>query len=96
MFSPEGIGIVSPARIRLAAPTIVLQADSEIGLTAGTQVVNAAPAIELDGAITQGEGPNGGSAQMAGPLAVQGDVVAAGTSSHTRRDSEGGTTSPPL
>ncbi len=97
-FSPAGIDIVSPSRIRLAAPSIVLQADSEIGLTAGTQVVNAAPAIELDGAITQGEGPNGGEARMAGPLTVQQDVTAAGTSvhDHTHRDSEGGTTSPPL
>ncbi|MBK3786508.1 oxidoreductase [Paraburkholderia aspalathi] len=97
-FSPAGIDIVSPSRIRLAAPSIVLQADSEIGLTAGTQVVNAAPAIELDGAITQGEGPNGGEAKMAGPLTVQQDVIAAGTSvhGHTHRDSEGGMTSAPL
>ncbi|MGF6604660.1 hypothetical protein P3T23_009416 [Paraburkholderia sp. GAS448] len=97
-FSPDGIDIVSPSRIRLAAPSIVLQADSEIGLTAGTQVVNAAPAIELDGAISQGEGPNGGEALMAGPLTVQQDVTAAGTSvhGHAHRDPQGGITSPPI
>ncbi|MGF6604921.1 hypothetical protein P3T23_009677 [Paraburkholderia sp. GAS448] len=97
-FSTSGIDIVSPARIRLAAPSIALQADNEIGLTAGTQVVNAAPSIELDGAITQGEGPNGGQARMAGPLTVQQDVTANGTSvhQHTHRESQGGTTSPPL
>ena len=97
-FSASGIDIVSPSQIRLAAPTIVLQADNEIGLTAGAQITDSAPAIELDGAITQGEGPNGGNATMGGPLTVQQDVIAAGTSvhEHTHRDSEGGTTTAPL
>jgi hypothetical protein len=97
-FSASGIDIVSPLQIRLAAPTIVLQADNGIGLTAGSQITDSAPEIELDGAITQGEGPQGGEAKMAGPLTVQQDVVAAGTSvrGHTHRDSMDGTTSPPL
>ncbi|SAL70677.1 hypothetical protein AWB71_04301 [Caballeronia peredens] len=66
VFTADGIDIISPTRIRLAAPTVVLQADNEIGLTAGNGIVDSAPAIELDGAITQGEGPQGGGAKMAG------------------------------
>ncbi|SAK87974.1 hypothetical protein AWB75_06008 [Caballeronia catudaia] len=97
-FAPGGIDIVSPARIRLAAPTIVLQADSSIGLTAGNKITDSAPAIDLDGAIAQGEGPMGGSAKMAGPLKVQQDVTASGISvhGHTHRDSADGVTSKPL
>ncbi|WP_321945830.1 Gp138 family membrane-puncturing spike protein [Paraburkholderia sp. J10-1] len=97
-FTPDGIDIVSPSQIRLAAPVIVLQAQNAIGLTAGTQITDSAPGIELDGAITQGEGPQGGAAKMAGPLTVQQDVTAAGTSvhGHDHHDSCGGTTSAPL
>lgn len=97
-FAPEGIDIVSPRQIRLAAPAIVLQADIRIGLTAGNEITDSAPAIELDGAVAQGEGPMGGDANMAGPLTVQQDVTASGTSlhGHSHRDSEGGTTSVPL
>ncbi|MEK7888216.1 oxidoreductase [Burkholderia contaminans] len=95
---PDGIDIVSPTRIRLSAPTIAIQASNEIGMTAGSELTNAAPAIALDGAVTQGEGPNGGAANMAGPLTVKHDVVAEGKSvhDHTHRDSQGGTTSPPI
>ncbi|WP_321900035.1 hypothetical protein [Paraburkholderia heleia] len=97
-FSDSGADIVSPTQIRLSAPDIVLQTSNMIGLTAGSQILDSAPEIELDSAIIQGEGPQGGNAQMAGPLTVQQDVTAAGTSvhGHRRRDSEGGTTTPPL
>lgn len=92
----SGIDIVSPTRIRLSAPSIDLQATNDIGLTAGSEPTNAAPAIVLDGSVTQGEGPNGGAASMAGPLTVQHDVVVEGKSVHARthRNSQGGTTSP--
>ncbi|WP_254926084.1 phage baseplate assembly protein [Bordetella genomosp. 11] len=82
-FSPDGIEIVSPTSIRLAAPNIVLQATEAIGLTAGTTITNSAPLIELDGELTQGEGPQGGNASMHGPLNVETDVTANGTSLHT-------------
>jgi hypothetical protein len=81
-FSSSGIDIVSPTQIRLAAPNIVLQATQNIGLTAGTEITNSAPAIEVDGQMTQGEGPQGGDASMHGPLAVTEDVTAQGTSVH--------------
>ncbi|WP_321905117.1 Gp138 family membrane-puncturing spike protein [Paraburkholderia tropica] len=81
-FSSSGIAIVSPTQISMAAPSIVLQATQTIGLTAGTEITNSAPAIEMDGQMTQGEGPQGGTASMQGPLTVVNDVVANGTSVH--------------
>lgn len=66
----------------------MLQADDEISLMAGTRVTSSAPDIELDGTVTQGEGPQGGDASMAGPLTVRQDVTAVGTSPHGHRDSQ--------
>jgi hypothetical protein len=96
-FSSSGISIVSPNQISMAAPTIVLQATQTIGMTAGTQITNSAPAIEIDGQMTQGEGPLGGSASMQGPLNVTQDVTAEGISvhDHTHSDPQGGNTGPP-
>lgn len=97
-FSSNGIDIVSPTRIRMAAPEIDLQATNTIGLTAGTQITNSAPAVEIDGQMTQGEGPQGGNASMQGPLNVVNDVVAAGksVSTHTHHENgAGGNTNPP-
>jgi hypothetical protein len=82
-FSSSGISIVSPTQISMSAPKIVLQATQTIGLTAGTEITNSAPAIEMDGQMTQGEGPQGGNASMHGPLNVTQDVTAQGTSVHT-------------
>lgn len=79
-FSSGGISIVSPTQISMAAPKIVLQATETIGMTAGTEITNSAPQIELDGEITQGEGPQGGEANMAGPINVETDVIVAGKS----------------
>lgn len=81
----------------MAAPSIVLQADNTIGLTAGSQITNSAPAVEIDGQMTQGEGPLGGNAAMQGPLAVVQDVTAQGTSvhMHTHPDAQGGNTGAP-
>jgi hypothetical protein len=82
-FSASGISVVSPTKISFAAPTIVMQATETIGLTAGTEITNSAPAIEMDGQMTQGEGPLGGNAAMQGPLTVVQDVIAAGVSTST-------------
>ena len=86
-FSSSGIALVSPTQISLAAPNIVLQATQAIGLTAGTQVTNSAPVVEIDGQMTQGNGPQGGNASMQGPLTVTKDVNGAGTSLHTHTHS---------
>lgn len=97
-FSSSGVAIVSPTQISMAAPTIVLQATNTIGLTAGTQITNSAPEIEVDGQMTQGEGPHGGNASMAGPLTVTNDVIAAGKSVSTHTHLENGAghqTNPP-
>lgn len=82
-FSAAGITISSPTQIRLAAPTIVIQATQTVGITAGQEITNSAPIVEIDGQMTQGEGPLGGNAAMQGPLVVQQDVTAAGTSLHS-------------
>ncbi|PRE83789.1 oxidoreductase [Burkholderia gladioli] len=82
-FNAAGITISSPTQIRLAAPTIVIQATQTVGITAGQEITNSAPIVEVDGQMTQGEGPLGGDATMQGPLIVQQDVTAAGTSLHS-------------
>jgi hypothetical protein len=87
-FSADGIEMVSPTAIRLAAPNIVLQATEAIGLTAGTTITNSAPLIELDGELTQGEGPQGGEAAIHGPVTVDTDVIVDGVSS--RHHNHGG------
>ncbi|AJY67050.1 oxidoreductase [Burkholderia glumae] len=91
-FNAAGITISSPTQIRLAAPTIVIQATQTVGITAGQEITNSAPIVEVDGQMTQGEGPLGGNAAMQGPLIVQQDVTAAGTSlhSHTHPDVQPG------
>jgi hypothetical protein len=96
-FSAAGIEIVSPTQIRMAAPSIVLQATETIGITAGQQVTNSAPVVEIDGQMAQGEGPLGGNAAMQGPLNVVQDVIAQGTSvhTHTHPDAQGGNTGAP-
>ncbi|WP_157650612.1 oxidoreductase [Burkholderia ubonensis] len=95
---PDGINIVSPKRIRLSAPSIAIQASNDIGMMAGGELTKAAPAIALDGAVTQGKGPERRCGQHGWALIVQRDVVADGKSvhDHTHRDSQGGTTSPPI
>ncbi|WP_429484583.1 oxidoreductase [Paraburkholderia youngii] len=97
-FSQEGIDIVSPTRIRFMAPTIVMQADDQIGLQAGTSVDTAAPEIGLDGAMTQGDGGFGGGAHIKSTLTADEDVVASGKSlaTHDHTSGQPGTpTSPP-
>lgn len=91
-FSAAGINVVSPTKIVLAAPEIVLQATNTIGLTAGSEITNSAPAIEMDGQMTQGEGPQGGTAAMQGPLTVVNDVVAQGKSVHNHTHTAQGAT----
>jgi hypothetical protein len=91
-FSASGIDVVSPTQIRMAAPNIVLQATESIGLTAGTEITNSAPTIELDGQIDQGNGPNAGNASIQGTLTSNSDVVASGISlkNHTHTSAAAG------
>lgn len=81
-ISESGIDIRSPTKITLSAPDIVLQATNTIGLTSGAKVTNSAPVVEIDGQMSQGNGPHGGRAELRGPLSVAQDVTAKGTSVH--------------
>lgn len=65
-----------------SAQTIAMQATQTIGITAGTEVTASAPAIELDGQVTQGTGPQGGTATLNGPVTVNNDLTAEGKSVH--------------
>jgi hypothetical protein len=91
-FSSSGIDIVSPTQIRMSAPNIVLQATQNIGLTAGAEITNSAPAIEMDGQMTQGEGPQGGNATLNGPVTVVNDLTAQGKSVHNHTHTAQGAT----
>lgn len=65
-----------------SAQTIAMQATQTIGLTAGTEITNSAPQIEMDGELTQGTGPQGGEATINGPATVNNDLTAQGKSVH--------------
>ncbi|WGS53588.1 phage baseplate assembly protein V [Paraburkholderia sp. D15] len=92
------ININAATGMYFSAQTIALQATQTIGLTAGTEVTNSAPQIELDGQVTQGTGPQGGFATLNGPVTVNNDLTAQGKSVHNHTHLEhgaGSQTSPP-
>ncbi|MVW80170.1 Gp138 family membrane-puncturing spike protein [Bordetella sp. 02P26C-1] len=71
-FHSGGIEVHSPSKVSVTAPTIELVADNKVLLSA--------PMVEIDGQLSQGNGPNGGDASMNGPLRVTEDVIAKGVS----------------
>lgn len=91
------VSINAATGMYFSAQTIALQATQTIGLTAGTEVTNSAPQIEMDGQLTQGTGPQGGNATLNGPVTVNNDLTAQGKSvhNHTHPDPQGGNTGPP-
>jgi Uncharacterized protein conserved in bacteria len=92
------ININAATGMYFSAQTIVLQATQTIGLTATTQITHSAPEVEVDGQMTQGQGPHGGNAAMEGPLTVTNDVIAEGKSVHGHTHLENGAgnqTNPP-
>lgn len=80
-FSGSGITITSPTAITLNAPTITMNASTSITATAPQNTINSTTTI--NGPLTQGTGSAGGGATMQGPLTVNEDVTAQGTSVHT-------------
>ncbi|MGA7781077.1 MAG: phage baseplate assembly protein V [Paraburkholderia sp.] len=76
------ISINAATGMYFSAQTIAMQASQTIGLTAGTEITNSAPQIEMDGQLTQGTGPNGGNATLNGPVTVNLDLTAEGKSVH--------------
>ena len=84
-----------------AAPTQYVQFNADgITLVSPTKVTISAPEIEIDGILTQGTGPRGGSATMEGPVTVNQDLTAEGTDVHTNRHGDvqpgSGDTGPPV
>lgn len=87
-YNSGGITMHSPTKITLSAPAIEFNADNTIKATAGTTItstagtgitetaptiMNSAPVVIIDGALTQGQGPNNPTAKastMQGPLHV--------------------------
>lgn len=80
-FSGAGITITSPTAITLNAPTITMNASTSITATAPSSTINSNTTI--NGPLQQGTGSAGGGATMQGPLTVNEDVTAQGTSVHT-------------
>jgi len=81
-----------------SAQTIAMQATQTIGIIAGAQITNSAPEVEVDGQMTQGQGPQGGNATLNGPVTVVNDLTAQGKSVHGHTHLEhgaGSQTSPP-
>lgn len=68
LFGSTGISLVSPTKISMIAPTVEIDASTE---------------IILNGQLSQGNGSNGGTATMLGPVTVTHDVTAAGISVST-------------
>jgi hypothetical protein len=65
-FNADGITITSPTKITLKAPIVEVDA----------------PSILLNGTVSQGHGSNGGTMTMEGPVTVNNDLTANGTSVH--------------
>jgi phage baseplate assembly protein V len=86
------ININAATGMYFSAQTIAMQAAQTIGLTAGTEITSSAPAIELDGQVTQGTGPQGGLATLNGPVTVNNDLVAEGKSLHNHTHTAQGAT----
>lgn len=76
------VGFHAATGMYFSAQTIAMQATQTIGLTAGTEITNSAPQIEMDGQLTQGTGPQGGNATLNGPATVNNDLIAQGKSVH--------------
>lgn len=82
-FNAEGLTIHSPVKVKITAPNIEMDGDTQIALNA--------PNIVLNGAITQGSGSFGGTSSFKGNMNIDGtvqttgDVTANGTSVHTHK-----------
>lgn len=90
-FSDAGIDVVSPLDVNVNGRNVAINAE-------GKASVNA-PVIELNGAVTQGKGTNGGNADFGGSVTATGEVTGAGiklsTHTHGGVENGGGETKPP-
>lgn len=76
-FNSAGITIHSPTKVKISAPNVEIDGDSQIALNA--------PTIVLNGAIQQGSGSFAGNAVFGGSITATGDVTGNGTSLHTHK-----------
>lgn len=76
-FSNDGIDIVSPLLVNIAAPSVQIDADSSFSINS--------PNIVLNGPVSQGAGSNSGDFTFAGNITATGEVTGKGIklSTHT-------------
>lgn len=90
-FSDDGVEVVSPVNVKVQAPTIDLDASTQVTVTAPTIRHNGATV--LNGPVSQVPGTqSGGASTFDGPLTVTNDVTAAGksVSTHTHGNVQNG------
>lgn len=87
-FSSAGIKVNSPNLINLVAPVVQINAITSVTITTPEFIVDGF--TTLNGGVTQGTSFGGGSSaiHVIGPLTVDNDTTAAGTSLHTHVHSD--------
>ncbi|WP_147196058.1 Gp138 family membrane-puncturing spike protein [Pantoea sp. CCBC3-3-1] len=83
-FSNDGIDIVSPLLVSIAAPSVQIDADSSFSINS--------PNIILNGPVSQGAGSNSGDFTFAGNITATGEVTSKGVklSTHTHSGVQSG------
>ncbi len=83
-FSDSGIDVVSPMDVNVNGRNVAINASAKASVNS--------PVIELNGAVTQGKGSNGGNAVFGGSVTATGEVTGAGIklSTHTHGGVESG------
>lgn len=86
-FSDAGIDVASPLDINVNGRNVAINSE-------GRASINA-PTIELNGAVTQGKGSNGGNAVFGGSVTATGEVTGSGIklSTHTHGGVQSGNSS---
>ncbi|WAH52624.1 oxidoreductase [Pseudescherichia vulneris] len=86
-FSDSGIDITSPLDVNVNGPNVAINASAKASINS--------PVIELNGAVTQGKGNNGGNAVFGGSVTATGEVQGKGVnlSTHVHGGVESGNSS---
>jgi len=70
-FADNAINVVSPHLVTVKAPDVTVTADNSVSVKAGSEISLSAPTINIDGALQQGSGENGGEAKFANEVTVK-------------------------